>query len=115
MKLTKNQLERIYALYQGFGVTLGQQAPEITTVDEKHPQPPSIVVHLRGYAIHVNHLGQVDGPPPTERWATPAKRDWLAEAETAIGGLGSNDAEHECLVAAVQAVRSELDTVKEDQ
>jgi hypothetical protein len=84
MKLTKNQLERIFALYQGFGVSPGQQTPEITTDDEGHPSP-SIAVHLRGYAIHVNHLGQVSGPPRAERWAAPAKRAWLAEAEAAIG------------------------------
>lgn len=114
MKLTKNQLERIFALYQGFGVSPGQQTPEITTDDEGHPSP-SIAVHLRGYAIHVNHLGQVNGPPRAERWAAPAKRAWLAEAEAAIGELGSNDAEHECLVAVVEAVRIELDNAGEDQ
>lgn len=114
MKLTKNQLERIFALYQGFGVSPGQQTPEITTVDEEHPSP-AIAVHLRGYAIHVNHLGQINGPPRAERWATPAKRAWLAEAEAAIGELGSNGAEHECLVAAVEAVRVEIDNPGGDQ
>jgi len=114
MKLTKNQLERVFALYEGFGCQPGQQAPEITPVDEQHPRP-SIAVHLRGYAIHVNHLGQIDGPPRAQRWATPAKRAWLAEAEAAIGELGSNDAEHDCLVAAVEAVRIEIDNTKEDR
>lgn len=80
MKLTKNQLERIFALYEGFGVGLGAQAPEITIVEEEHPRP-SIAVRLRGYAIHVNHLGQVDGPPPAEGRATPAARTQTDNAQ----------------------------------
>jgi len=114
MKLTKNQLERIFALYEGFGCHLGQQAPEITTVDEEHPRP-SIAVDLRGYAIHINHMGQIADRPPDRSWATPVKRAWLAEAEAAIGEDGSNDAEHDCLAAAVEAVRAELDNAKKDQ
>lgn len=66
MKLTKEQLERTFALYQGFGVTLGQETPEITPVDGES-RLKTVAVRLRGHAIHVNHIGQVVARPARGR------------------------------------------------
>ena len=67
MQLTKEQLKRIFSLYEGFGWQPGMLPPEITTVEDDR-SGQTIVVRLGGYSIYVNHMGQVLPPaPPADR------------------------------------------------
>jgi hypothetical protein len=65
MRLTKEQLDRVFRLYEGFGWQPGMVPPEITAVDDER-DGQTLDVRLGGYSIHVNHMGQVV-PPPAER------------------------------------------------
>jgi hypothetical protein len=62
MKLTKEQLTRIFKLYDGFGWQPGMVPREITPVQDE-PSEKAISVCLGGYAIHVDHMGRVIAPP----------------------------------------------------
>ena len=63
MQLTKDQLKRIFSLYEGFGWQPGMVPPEIRTVEDDR-SGQTIAVRLGGYSIYVDHMGRVLPPPP---------------------------------------------------
>jgi hypothetical protein len=64
MRLTKEQLDRVFRLYEGFGWKPGMVPPEINAVDDGR-DGPTLEVRVGGYSIHVNHMGQVIPPAAT--------------------------------------------------
>jgi hypothetical protein len=65
MRLTKEQLDRVFRLYEGFGWKPGMVPPEITAVGDAR-DGLTLDVRLGGYSIYVNHRGQVIPPSAVE-------------------------------------------------
>jgi hypothetical protein len=61
MQLTKDQLERILCLYQGFGWEPGMVPPEVAAVDDAGGGH-KLEVRLGGYSIYIDHMGHVVAP-----------------------------------------------------
>jgi hypothetical protein len=78
MQLTKEQLKRIFSLYEGFGWQPGMLPPEITTVEDDRTGQ-TIAVRLGGYSIYVDHMGRVLPPP------APADRGEVGRPSAEIG------------------------------
>jgi len=66
MQLTKAQLERINALYDGFGWQPGHVQPEVETVATTAGGGQVISVQVQGYRVYVNQLGKTIDPAQVE-------------------------------------------------